>query len=109
MYYVTDMFRFTIIGNNVSIEIKEIRGLKSVREKLQKFGFTSCVSSIRNADAVAYYLDVDVKKNPGTPKVKKGDKVIVFLIPQLPNRQFFSREELNKMIKDVKIFEVSID
>lgn len=107
MYYVSDRFCFSVV-NGATIYIRELNSLQSIKEKLQKHGFTSCISSTESAYTVEYYLDLPAKPDNRIPKLRKNDKLIVFQIP--PREEPYSREELNKLMSQdkVKIFEIAV-
>ena len=109
--YLTDKFCFSVVNDaTTTVHVKELNSLSQIAELL-KNGFISCIDNLLNRYAIEYYLDVAIPASKTQiVKLEKGDRLYVFQLPSKieSSENTLSREELNKMVKDVKIFEVSI-
>jgi len=110
-YYLTNAFSLNMISSKkVHIDVEEI-DLKTAKEKLQKYGFTSFISHVSTAQVLSRLLGMEASPNRQNLKLEKGDRLMVFQISVRPKEgQVFSKEEIEAIVREnkFKFFEVFI-
>ena len=110
-YYLTNAFSLNMINfKKVYIVVEEL-DIELVKEKLEEYGFISYISHESTAQVLKDLLGKEIETNRKNLKLKKGDRLMVFQILVRPEEgQVFSKEEIEKIVKDkkYKFFEVLI-